>query len=234
MVPDMTLVHIRNTEGQSYMSPNLVEQLRARLIDLFVPCGLSKEASETAVSRLGDWVDSRHPQGLFVDALDSDDWLGWLEHRCDVFEAVNVAVVLREISRVATEGATQCDSVFAALVKDLRMPSAYGDVIERLVALPGADTSWLPATADEAVVLDVERSWFGGPSSRYRRHVAAIRAMAPSLSDERWLGQRLHNLTRIFDSGLIFFLPETRCALEGRAFLNVSLEIADIRSGPRT
>lgn len=186
-----------------------------------------------AVTRLGELAGSRHPQGLSADALDAGDWLDWLKHRSDCFEAVNVAVLLREVSRAMTASGTQGDSAVVAFVKDLEMPSAYSDVIERLVALPGADRFWLPTTADEAVVLDVERSWFGGPSPRYRERVAAIRALASSLGDESWSSRRLDNLRRIFDSGLIFFLPETRCVLEGRAFLNVSLEIADIRSGPR-
>lgn len=215
------------------MSLNLVDQLRCRLTDSFVFCGLSAEASETAIIKLGKLVDSRHSQTPSVDALDTGDWLDRLKHRSDFFEAVNDAVLLREISRAVTSNATQCDSAVIAIVKDLQTSSAYIDAVERLVALPGADTAWLPTTADEAVVLDVERSWFGSPSSTYRQRVAAIRAFT-SLGHERWSSQRLDNLTRIFDFGLIFFLPETRCALEGRAFLNVSREMADIRSGQRT
>ena len=212
------------------MSIDLIRQLGSRLTDSLVSCGLSEEASKAAVTRLGNLVDSAPLQGTFVDALDSVNWLDWLRHRSNAFEAVNVAMTLREISRAMGADVTRCSSEVFAFFKNLQIPSAYSDVIEHLVALPGADTSWLPSTADEAVVLDVERSWFGGPSSSYRQRVAVIRASGLSVGRESWLVERLKNLTQIFESGLIFFLPETRSVLEGRAFLNLSLEIADIRA----
>lgn len=213
------------------MSIDLIGQLISRLTDSFLSCGLSEEASKTAVMRLGNLVDSAPSQGLFDDALDTINWLDWLRHRSNEFEAVNVAVLLREISRARGAYGTRCSSEVFAFFKNLRIPSAYSDVIEHLVALPGSDTSWLPSTADEAVVLDVERSWFGSPSARYRQRVAAIRTLGASVGRESWSVERLKNLTHIFESGLIYFLPETRSALEGRAFLNLSFEIAEIRAG---
>jgi hypothetical protein len=214
------------------MSQDPVDQLTSRLTGSLVSCGLSGEASAVAVTRLGELLGSVHPQSPLVDALDTGHWLDWLKHRADVWEAVNVAVLVREISRAGTVDVTPCLSEFIALLRHLKIPRTFGDVIERLVALPGSDTFWLPSSADEAVLLDAERSWFGDPVQGYRKRVATVRALSLALSFESWSAQRLENLTRILDSGLIFFLPETRCALEGRACLNLWLEIEDLKNGP--
>lgn len=207
---------------------NLVEQLRFRLSDSLASCGLSQVASEMAMARLAELVDAVHPQDSVGHALKTVSWLDFLKHRSDVFEAINVAVLCREISRAMAADGKSCNSAVMQFVHDLELSNAYRGVIEHLLALPGAGTCWEPSTPDEAVVLDTERVWFGGPAQEYRQRVGAIRASA--LDQEQWLNQRKENLIRIVDSGLIFFLPETRSALEGRAFLNLSFEIAAINA----
>ena len=206
------------------------EQVKSRLIDSLVFCGLPQEAAEQAVARLGNWIDSAHPQAQVGDALEMSHWLDWLRHRCDEFAAVNTAVLLRGISRAVTAGATQSSPEVVAFVKNLQIPAAQADLVVQLLALPGSNTPWSPSTADESVLLDVERCWFGDPSPRYLQRAAAIRAQDSSTARDDGAARRLANLTALFESGLIFFLPETRSALEGRAFLNLSLEIAAIRT----
>ncbi len=150
------------------MSENPIDQLKSRLTGSLVSCGLSGEASAVAVTGLGDLFGSVHPQIQLVDALDTGHWLDWLQHRADACEAVDVAVLLRRISRAGSVDATPCLSEFIALLRHLKIRGSFGDIVERLVALPSAETFWLPSSADEAVLLDAERSWFGDPAEGYR------------------------------------------------------------------
>lgn len=183
-----------------------------------------------AVTRLAGLVDGALPPDLHVNARNTVFWLDHLKHRADEFEAVSVAVLLREVFRWIAPDAVPSHSAVMEFVEKLQLSDADGGVIEHLLALPEFDTLWQPSMADEAVVLDIERTWFGSPAPEYQHRIKIIRASGLGLDHERWLTERQESLTRIIDSGLIFFLPETRSALEGRAFLNLSLEIAAIKA----
>lgn len=158
------------------------------------------------------------------------DWLDRLRHRSDHFESVCTAVVLRELSGAALVGPQNCGGLLDRFVSRLNVPNHIRLGIDQLIRLPAGDDFWLPASQDEFVLLDVERSWFGGPWDFYKDVVADICSANAIPGDPGSGDRRLEKLSRIVDSGLIFFLPETRSELESRAFLNLSKEIAKLKA----
>lgn len=210
---------------------NLAGQLRLWLFDSLTFCGLPQDVSEAAAIRLADLIGTEHEYRDPAGVLTTLSWLDGLKHRADVFEAVHIAVLLRLISRLkATEEVAQDNATALAIINELPLATEYIQVIRGLVALPEPERFWQPSTADETLVLDVERVWFAASASTYRQHTAALHQLNAVRGLKPWLIQWQKNLSQIVDSGLIYFLPETRSVLEGRAFLNLSFEIADIKA----
>lgn len=209
---------------------NDVHQLRAAWSRVAAACGLPQQYADSFAQVLRAWSVAAASEAQRQSLARSFEGLGLLVHRASEPAAVALALGLRCVA--ARPGVPEADLSRAAtgLATQICADFPHSAHTAWLSGVPGASTVWMPPDGDAELLSDLERLWFGDPAPAYRQHADAQACGSAGLPCEHRQRARLKALGQIVDSGTIYFTPECRSELEGRAFLNLSLEIAAWRS----
>lgn len=140
-------------------------------------------------------------------------------------DAIELALWLHDCVYVAgrADNESRSATIAAMFARELGFaPHAIADITAWIIAtkhvLP-------PATADEALLLDIDMAILASPAEQYDAYTRAIRAEFAYASDEQFCAGRAAFVRELLERPRIFHVAQLHDALEGAARENLAREL---------